>query len=240
MLKRTTLVFLTLIQAAGCSSGAGAIGPTGATGATGPAGSPDTAQQILDKLETLDTAAGGLDAGLLAGQPASAYALSGARSISLSPYTPHVTAGLAYWDNGLVFPYAGGYAVWSFTLGPDYVPNSPLTVTALVAVANNSGVPCVASIEGNRYYQGRDGQAINSGSGDAIVAISNTIALPASTTEKTVVMTYSIPPHSPFTDIQPGDSFTFKLSRRNVSASSDTCSANNDILMGLRINYTGR
>jgi hypothetical protein len=63
----------------------GAIGPTGATGATGPQGpagadgSPDTAAQVLAKLVTVDGAGSGIDADLLDGSHASAFArLSGA------------------------------------------------------------------------------------------------------------------------------------------------------------------
>ena len=60
----------------------GPTGPTGATGPQGPAGadgSPDTAAQVLAKLVTVDGAGSGLDADLLDGNQASAFArLSGA------------------------------------------------------------------------------------------------------------------------------------------------------------------
>lgn len=60
----------------------GPTGPTGATGPQGPAGSdgsPDTAAQVLAKLVTVDGAGSGLDADLLDGNHASAFArLSGA------------------------------------------------------------------------------------------------------------------------------------------------------------------
>ncbi len=60
----------------------GATGPVGATGPEGPAGadgSPDTAAQVLAKLVTVDGAGSGLNADLLDGTQASAFArLSGA------------------------------------------------------------------------------------------------------------------------------------------------------------------
>jgi hypothetical protein len=61
---------------------AGPTGPTGARGPQGPAGSdgsPDSAAQVLAKLVTVDGAGSGLDADLLDGNHASAFArLSGA------------------------------------------------------------------------------------------------------------------------------------------------------------------
>jgi hypothetical protein len=60
----------------------GATGASGATGPQGPAGadgSPDTAAQVLAKLVTVDGVGSGLDADLLDGSHASAFAqLSGA------------------------------------------------------------------------------------------------------------------------------------------------------------------
>ncbi|WP_292270861.1 tail fiber domain-containing protein [Marivita sp.] len=61
---------------------AGPTGPTGATGPQGPAGadgSPDTAGQVLAKLVTVDGSGSGIDADLLDGSHASAFAkLTGA------------------------------------------------------------------------------------------------------------------------------------------------------------------
>ena len=75
----------------GATGPAGPTGPrglTGATGATGPVGpqgpagangSPDTAAQVRDKLKTVDGSGSGIDADLLDGSHASAFArLSGA------------------------------------------------------------------------------------------------------------------------------------------------------------------
>lgn len=60
----------------------GPAGPAGATGPQGPAGadgSPDTAAQVLAKLVTMDGSGSGLDADLLDGSHASAFAkLTGA------------------------------------------------------------------------------------------------------------------------------------------------------------------
>ena len=71
--------------ATGPAGSQGPAGPTGATGATGPQGaagadgSPDTAAQVLAKLVTVDGSGSGLDADLLDGSHASAFAkLSGA------------------------------------------------------------------------------------------------------------------------------------------------------------------
>ncbi len=71
--------------AAGPTGPQGLAGPAGATGATGPQGpagadgSPDTAAQVLAKLVSVDGAGSGLDADLLDGTHASAFAkLSGA------------------------------------------------------------------------------------------------------------------------------------------------------------------
>ena len=69
----------------GATGAAGATGPKGDTGATGPQGpagadgSPDTAAQVRAKLITVDGAGSGIDADLLDGSHASAFAkLSGA------------------------------------------------------------------------------------------------------------------------------------------------------------------
>ena len=69
----------------GDTGSTGPQGPTGSTGATGPQGpagadgSPDTAAQVLAKLVTVDGSGSGLDADLLDGSHASAFAkLSGA------------------------------------------------------------------------------------------------------------------------------------------------------------------
>jgi len=59
---------------AGPTGPQGATGPAGSQGATGPAGSPDTGAQILTKLGPVDGAASGLDADLLDGQQATAFA----------------------------------------------------------------------------------------------------------------------------------------------------------------------
>ena len=74
--------------ATGPAGPTGARGLTGATGATGPVGpqgpagangSPDTATQVRDKLKTVDGSGSGIDADLLDGSHASAFArLSGA------------------------------------------------------------------------------------------------------------------------------------------------------------------
>ena len=74
--------------ATGPTGPTGARGLTGATGATGPVGpqgpagangSPDTATQVRDKLKTVDGSGSGIDADLLDGSHASAFArLSGA------------------------------------------------------------------------------------------------------------------------------------------------------------------
>lgn len=69
---------------------AGSTGTTGATGPQGPAGangSPDTAAQVLAKLVTVDGAGSGLDADLLDGTHASAFAL-----LSGATFTGTVTA----------------------------------------------------------------------------------------------------------------------------------------------------
>lgn len=52
---------------------AGAEGPTGPAGPTGPDGSPDTGQDILDKLTTVDGADSGLDADLFDGVNSAAF-----------------------------------------------------------------------------------------------------------------------------------------------------------------------
>lgn len=66
----------------GATGPAGPQGPTGATGPQGPAGadgSPDTAAQVIAKLVTVDGSGSGLDADLLDGSHASAFAkLTGA------------------------------------------------------------------------------------------------------------------------------------------------------------------
>ncbi|CRK76346.1 MULTISPECIES: tail fiber domain-containing protein [Roseobacteraceae] len=71
--------------ATGATGATGPAGPTGATGATGPQGpagadgSPDTAAQVRAKLVTVDGSGSGIDADLLDGNHASAFArLSGA------------------------------------------------------------------------------------------------------------------------------------------------------------------
>ncbi len=61
----------------GATGPQGPTGPTGATGAQGPAGangSPDTAAQVRDKLKTVDGSGSGIDADLLDGSHASAFA----------------------------------------------------------------------------------------------------------------------------------------------------------------------
>ena len=58
---------------AGPQGPAGSQGPVGPTGPAGADGSPDTPQQILDKLLTVDGAGSGLDADLLGGLPVSAF-----------------------------------------------------------------------------------------------------------------------------------------------------------------------
>ena len=69
---------------------AGPVGPTGATGPQGPAGadgSPDTATQVRAKLVTVDGSGSGIDADLLDGSHASAFAL-----LSGATFTGTVTA----------------------------------------------------------------------------------------------------------------------------------------------------
>lgn len=67
--------------ATGPQGATGSQGPQGTTGATGPQGpagadgSPDTAAQVLAKLVTVDGSTSGLDADLLDGNHASAFAL---------------------------------------------------------------------------------------------------------------------------------------------------------------------
>jgi hypothetical protein len=57
----------------GTAGAQGVTGPQGPTGAQGPAGSPDTAQQVLAKLLTVDGTGSSLDADRLDGLPASAF-----------------------------------------------------------------------------------------------------------------------------------------------------------------------
>jgi hypothetical protein len=57
----------------GAPGSTGAPGAQGPKGATGPAGSPDTAAQVLTKVEQLDGTASGLDADLLDGQDSSKF-----------------------------------------------------------------------------------------------------------------------------------------------------------------------
>lgn len=220
--------------AAGAPGAPGAVGPTGARGNDG---SPDTAQQVLDKLLTTNSAAAGLDAGKLGGQGPDAYAKAGPRSISIPVFAARTT--LSHWDNGPSFPHAGGDATYSFTLGQDYVASSPLEVVALVTMGNSLGATCTASLEANRYFQMRVGHPINLGSSDSITPIENSLDIPGGTAELVLQFRYAIPAHAPFTDIQPGDSFTFKLSR-NTLAPTDSCSGNSMQLSGLRVSYTGR
>ena len=52
-------------------------GPQGATGPQGPAGSPDTSQEVLDKLKQADGAGSGLDADSLDGLDSSAFLPAG-------------------------------------------------------------------------------------------------------------------------------------------------------------------
>ena len=69
---------------------AGPVGPTGATGPQGPAGadgSPDTAAQVRAKLVTVDGSGSGIDADLLDGSHASAFA-----KLNGSTFTGTVTA----------------------------------------------------------------------------------------------------------------------------------------------------
>ena len=61
--------------ATGPAGPAGRIGATGPQGPAGTDGSPDTAAQVLAKLVTVDGASSGLDADLLDGAHASAFAL---------------------------------------------------------------------------------------------------------------------------------------------------------------------
>jgi len=77
--------YVNLRGATGPTGPQGPAGPTGATGATGPQGpagadgSPDTAAQVRAKLVTVDGSGSGIDADLLDGSHASAFArLSGA------------------------------------------------------------------------------------------------------------------------------------------------------------------
>jgi hypothetical protein len=55
----------------------GAPGPTGATGPVGPAGSPDTAQQVRDKLLTVDGPGSTINADLLDGENAAELTTTG-------------------------------------------------------------------------------------------------------------------------------------------------------------------
>jgi hypothetical protein len=64
----------------------GDTGPAGPKGDTGAAGSPDTPQQVLDKLEQVDGAGSGLDADLFDGQQASAFQLALSDSCPLGQY----------------------------------------------------------------------------------------------------------------------------------------------------------
>src|SRR4029077_1854605 len=59
--------------ATGETGAQGAPGLKGDTGATGASGSPDTSQQVLDKIKLVDGVGSGLDAELLAGQPLAAF-----------------------------------------------------------------------------------------------------------------------------------------------------------------------
>src|SRR5205823_604401 len=62
---------------------AGPRGPMGDTGAQGPPGqngSPDTAQQVLDKVKTVDGSGSGLDADTVGGVPPSGFAPAQAES----------------------------------------------------------------------------------------------------------------------------------------------------------------
>jgi hypothetical protein len=59
--------------APGPRGGQGPQGAPGQQGATGPAGSPDTAAQVLTKVEQLDGAASGLDADVLDGHDSSEF-----------------------------------------------------------------------------------------------------------------------------------------------------------------------
>ena len=78
-------VYVNLKGDTGSTGATGPQGPTGPTGATGPqgpagaGGSPDTAAQVLAKLVTVDGSGSGIDADLLDGSHASAFAkLNGA------------------------------------------------------------------------------------------------------------------------------------------------------------------
>ena len=71
---------------------AGPTGPTGATGPQGPAGadgSPDTAAQVRAKLVTVDGSGSGIDADLLDGSHASAFALLSGATFSGTVTAPN-------------------------------------------------------------------------------------------------------------------------------------------------------
>ena len=109
---------------------AGPTGPTGATGPQGPAGadgSPDTAAQVRAKLVTVDGSGSGIDADLLDGSHASAFAkLTGATfsgvvtapnfvsssDTRLKSDIAHITDALAKVQalNGVTFTMAGSEA----------------------------------------------------------------------------------------------------------------------------------
>jgi hypothetical protein len=83
----------------------GPTGATGATGATGPAGadgSPDTAAQVLTKLLTVDGTGSGLDADLLDGQHATAFATPASLAAAVATHEADTTAVHGIADTSLL------------------------------------------------------------------------------------------------------------------------------------------
>ncbi len=105
----------------------GAVGPRGEQG---PAGSPDTAAEVLTKLQQVDGAGSGLDADLLGGAASTEYSRSRTGSIPLNPHGMRLSGGTTVGDRGPIMNGSGMYLGYAIVLPEDFVSGGDLSLTA--------------------------------------------------------------------------------------------------------------
>lgn len=108
----------------------GAVGPRGEQGPIGPAGSPDTAAEVLAKLQQVDGAGSGLDADLLGGAASTEYSRSRTGSIPLTPHAMRLSGGATIGDRGPIMNGSGMYIGYTIVLPEDFVSDGDLSLTA--------------------------------------------------------------------------------------------------------------
>lgn len=209
----------------------GAVGATGATGETGPAGSPDTAEDIVAKLATVT-----LDAQTLGGEPASAFARVGRKTIVISP------SAVAARDDSI--EVSGSGILMTTTTSPtpafgfgwmlpvDYVSGSPIDVVFnALMMAGTAPAECVAVLTSNVPQLRRPGVAATPFA--ITVGTTQTSRWSFTQANQLLQQRYRVSAGQAF---QPGDSFTVSFFR-NTPDAADTCDENVMVIHGLSIEY---